>query len=653
MTKGENQHIEFKESWRDEHLKTICGFANTAGGTIFIGKDDSGNALGISNCKKLLEDIPTQIKNTLGILATVNQKREKGKDVIVIKVKACQQPVSFKGKFYKRSGSTTLEVNGTELQNFLLEKNNITWESVIEKDATLEDLDQPTIKMFWRLAINRFPIAAGEKSIAALLEKLHLYKKGKLTRAAILLFGKNPQKFYPNSYIKIGRFKNEDSIISMDDIYGNLFLQVTKTMELLKVKYLHTDITIETLHRKEKLEYPEVALREGIVNAIVHRDYSYATSQIKVYADYLSIWNNGELSNKLTLDKLKRKHPSFPRNELIASMFYYAGYIEKWGHGTVKMIEECKKAGLPEPVFEQESGGMQVTILKDIYHEEFLKRLLLNERQIKAVQYVKRYGQITNAAYRQLAKTSKRTATTDLQVLVDKGILLKLGVTGKGTQYVLQRGNKGAKGAISKVQNELDRKLLLLEKELDEIDPLDEVQWNFNKEVFFSIFDSWLRDLCISILPVIQKFNRLFNKSRHHIFVFNGVGQVPFSGDDANKIISLLREDCINNSNQIGSDTTITFKLGYYTFRKGGLKTFSCTYEVEIHFTMYKYEIFIGEFDLSTSTINRVLQFEKLLHQPVSKVEIEALCAKLGESIYQYLDYFTIQQGLRKGQQTG
>lgn len=441
----ESQNLEFKESWREECLKTICAFANTDGGTMYVGENDRGKISGVPNYEKLLEDIPNQIKNSFGILPDVKVVKANGKTVIAVKVKTSIFPISYKGKFYKRSGSITQGLNGPELQSFLLQKSNLSWEAVIEEDATLKDIDPKTIQLFKKLSKERFPQASSEKSILALLEKLHLAKNRKLTRAAILLFGKSPQSFFPHSYIKIARFKNDESIISMDEVKGNLFTQVGEALDKLRTKYLDEVITIDALQRKEKLEFPEVSLREAIVNAIVHRDYMGFVTQIKVYPNTLSIWNNGELTNKLTLEKLLTKHPSFPRNQLIADVFFQAGFIEQWGHGTVKIINECRKASLPDPIFELAFGGIQVTFLKDILEEDYLRSLALSERQINAVMFTKDKGRITNIQYQELNQTSKRTATNDLQDLTKKGILLKIGATGKGTFYVLQRGNVGAK----------------------------------------------------------------------------------------------------------------------------------------------------------------------------------------------------------------
>jgi ATP-dependent DNA helicase RecG len=438
MAKNETQRTENKESWRDEFLRTVCAFANSKGGTMYVGRSDDGQVVGLMDTKKLMEDIPNKIINMLSVMPEVNLRKEKDKEYIEIKVKPYEVPISFKGKYYVRSGSTTHELNGASLQKFLLEKSNLTWDAVVEERASMKDIDTHTISHFKELATKRFPAAAEEKSIPGLLEKLHLLNKGKLTRAAILLFGKDPRKFYIGAYIKIGRFKYDNTLVAMDEIYGNLFQQAEGAIDTLKRKYLQMEIKIESLHRQENLEYPEVALREAIVNAIVHRDYTAIHTQLKIYPDHLSLWNNGELSQKLTLEKLKKTHSSYPRNELIADVFYKAAYIEAWGQGTIKMVDECKKAGLPEPLYEEDGGGMLVTFRKDIYTEENLLEVGLNDRQVKAVLYVKQKGHITNSEYCNVFKTTDRTASRDLKELVFKGIFKKEGDK-KSSKYLLSR----------------------------------------------------------------------------------------------------------------------------------------------------------------------------------------------------------------------
>ncbi len=245
----------------------------------------------------------------------------------------------------------------------------------------------------------------------------------------------------------VGKFLTDTDIVASDDVEGNLFKQVEKAIELLRTKYLISEIRFEGIYRKEELEYPEEALREAIINAVIHRDYIGAHTQLKIYPDKLILWNEGPLPKDIKIDDLKKSHPSRPRNELLADVFFKAGLIETWGRGTIKITNECKKAGLPEPEFKEEFGGFSVCFYKDIYSEEMLRKMGLNDRQIKAVNYVKEKGRITNKEYQELNLVSKRTASRDLDELVKRNIIDQIGITGKGTEYVL-KGHKGVKGVI-------------------------------------------------------------------------------------------------------------------------------------------------------------------------------------------------------------
>jgi Predicted transcriptional regulator containing an HTH domain and an uncharacterized domain shared with the mammalian protein Schlafen len=186
------------------------------------------------------------------------------------------------------------------------------------------------------------------------------------------------------------------------------------------------------------LEYPETALREAILNAIIHKDYSSTYTFLRVYDDRLHLWNPGTLPEELTIDKLKQEHSSYPRNRNIANAFFKAGYIESWGRGINKIIDACKEAGLPEPIIEEDQGGVSVTCLKDIYTEDYFKKQNLPTRQVNALLYIKEHGSINNAEYQRLENISKRTATRDLQELINKEFIERKGTTGKGTSYIFR-----------------------------------------------------------------------------------------------------------------------------------------------------------------------------------------------------------------------
>jgi ATP-dependent DNA helicase RecG len=437
----EKQNIEWKESWRDEYLKWICGFANAQGGRIYIGKNDKGEVVGIANAKKLLEDIPNKVRDILGILVDINlHETDKGVFLEII-VEAQPFPVNYKGQYHYRSGSTKQELKGAALDKFMLEKKGKKWDGVPVPNVSVDDLKNETFEFFKKRAIVSKRIDESiitEKNIN-ILENLRLTEKPYLKRASILLFHPDPEKYFTGAYIKIGFFQTDTELIFQDEVKGNLFEQVEKTIEILFTKYIKAIISYEGIHRVETYEYPKDAVREAILNALAHKDYSMGVPiQISVYDEKLMIWNYGQLPEDWTVENLKQKHSSIPYNPDIANAFFRAGLVESWGRGTIKIIEQCKEHGLPKPQFENSGKDFWVIFRKDIYNETSLKKLGINERQIKAVLYAKENNRISNKEYQSINNVSKRTATNDLTELVDKyKILNKIGTSGAGIYYKL------------------------------------------------------------------------------------------------------------------------------------------------------------------------------------------------------------------------
>ena len=453
MEKVENHNIEFKKSWHDEYLKTVAAFANTDGGIIYIGYNDKGEVIGLekSEIKKLLEDLPNKIRNKLGITLFVREEIQSGKSLLNIEISPSSFPISYDGKFYVRTGSTTQELSGIELSSFLLEKTGNSWDE-LPADANIDQLeevlDKESIEKFKAIASHRLPLI-DQDTTKNILQKLNLITKdGRLTRACILLFGRNPQKYFISAYSKVGRFKNNTIILDTVEVKGNLFQQLDGILEAIK-KNINVmfdtsvrELSLEGVARREIWDYPLDALREAVINALVHRDYLDTSSsiEVRIYDDELILSNPGKLMPPLTIEQLKEKHSGRQRNPLIAAVFYYANLIESWGSGTLKMINLCKEQNLPEPEFVERKEGIgefAVLFYKDIFNEEELRKRGLNERQIKAVKYVKEKGKITNREYQEISKISERTATRDLLDLVVKKIFVQVGSTGKGTNYIL------------------------------------------------------------------------------------------------------------------------------------------------------------------------------------------------------------------------
>jgi ATP-dependent DNA helicase RecG len=434
----EQQNIEYKSSWHDDYLKWVCGFANAQGGKIYIGMNDAATVVGVEDQKTLMEEIPNKIKNNMGITAEVNLLQEDDKDYIEIVVQPYSVPISLRGRYYYRSGSVKQELTGTALNEFLLKRAGFTWDDVIDERATFADIDEPTVKKYLRKAeeIGRLPDIDG-LSTPEILEKLRLAQGGKLKRAAIVLFGKDPGRFYPNTFVKIGKFEDDDFTIRFQEAEeGNIIQVLDKVLRTLDYKFLIRNISFEGMNRVETLEYPIPALREMLLNSLIHRNYMGAPTQIRVYDKKLFVWNDGGLPPTITLPQLKENHSSHPRNPILAEACFKGGYIDSWGSGIMKIINSCQAAGLPTPDLKEKEGGFIVTLFKDRFTEEQLQQLGLNERQIKAVLYVKEKGKITNSEYQTINEISDRTSSRELENLYQIGVFKKIGDK-KGAYYEL------------------------------------------------------------------------------------------------------------------------------------------------------------------------------------------------------------------------
>lgn len=438
----EQQNIEYKQSWHDDYLKWVCGFANAHGGTIYIGKDDDGKTVGVRDYKKLMDDLPNKIRDVLGIMAEVNLHEYGGLYFIEIVIPPYSVPISLRGSYYYRSGSTKQELKGNALMEFLLRKSGKTWDDVIEPRAAFTDIDEKTVELFKSDAAKagRLPADDGDLPLGEFLDKLRLTENGQLKRAAVVLFGKDPGRFYPNQIVKIGRFGSSDDDLKFQEVVeGNLLHLLRETAEQLNRKFLIKLVNFEGLQRIERGEYPVAAVREVLLNALVHRDYMSSFIQIRIYDDKFWVWNGGTLPEGISLESLKRVHSSHPRNPLIADVCFKGGYIDSWGRGTLKIINACREAELPEPSITEQFGGILVEIFKNRFTPEQLKKAGLSERQIKAVLYVAENGSISNSEYQNLTGTSDRTALRDLEDLVSKQILMRKGEK-KSTRYFLFGG---------------------------------------------------------------------------------------------------------------------------------------------------------------------------------------------------------------------
>lgn len=350
----ESQNIENKESWRDEYLKWVCGFANAQGGTIYIGIDDDGNVVGVKGIKKLMEDIPNKIQSGLGIVADVNKLSKEGKEYLEIKVEPSSYPVNYHGEYHYRSGSTKQQLQGAALTEFIREKTGYLWDAVPVDNIGVDDLDPLSIDIFKREAIRKKRMTKDDLDIPndELMDHLDLLEDGNLKRAAVMLFYKKPGRIITGCYVKIGKFGEGSDLQYQDTVEGSLFDIADRVIDLIYTKYLMAKITYEHDVRVETYPFPREGVREAIYNALGHNNYAASIPiQIRIEEDAMYISNNCILPKNWTVETLMRPHKSEPFNPSIAHVFFRAGYIEAWGRGIQKICESCRELGTPEPEY--------------------------------------------------------------------------------------------------------------------------------------------------------------------------------------------------------------------------------------------------------------------------------------------------------------
>lgn len=315
--------------------------------------------------------------------------------------------------------------------------------------ATAADLSRKRIAWFLDTARRErgFPLKPNTTT-EALLRHLNLLDGRRPTNAAVLLFGTAPQSFHRPAETKciFCHGTEYQRPFASQQIYGgDLFEQADQARDFVLAKLNRSVGTRATsITAPAAYELPPDAVAEAIVNAIAHRDYhSHASVEVRLFADRLEVWNPGSLPGTLTLDDLRADHPSIPANPLIAESLYLARYIEKAGSGTQRMMELCREAGLPPPGFAIRAGSFVLTLWRDWLTAEALASLKLNERQTRALAHLKAKGRITNSEYQQTTGASERSALRDLADLAQKGVLRRIGTTGRTAYYV--PASKGAK----------------------------------------------------------------------------------------------------------------------------------------------------------------------------------------------------------------
>lgn len=362
MNQANAKNIQFKEEdVRPESMtKTMVAFSNTDGGTILIGVDDNGKIKGIS--KTDLEEWVVNISRT-NCIPSVEPQIEKvsieNKQLLYVEIPRGIEPRrSRDGRYYIRVGSTNREPSTFELARLFQRTTLLNFDEKTIPQASLNDIDLKKVNEYLQLRRQRM-LDESKIPIPQLLSNIGILSNQKgdyyATVAGILVFGKQPQRYFKNAVIRAAYYhedKISNHVIDQKQFDSTLPEQIEDAVAFVN-KLMLLPSSLQGIKRQERPEYPIEAIREAIINAVAHRDYSITGSAIHLFMfrDRLEIYSPGGLPNTLTIESIKLKQ--FARNQTIMS--YLAGYryTEQRGEGIIKMIDAMLGASLPEPVFQE------------------------------------------------------------------------------------------------------------------------------------------------------------------------------------------------------------------------------------------------------------------------------------------------------------
>lgn len=360
----ENQFAEFKNSFNDAVIETLVAFANTKGGKVYIGLDDHGiPSANFTLGKESLQQYLNEIKNKTqpSIIPDTEIKQIQGKEILELSIQEYPvKPVSCKGRYYKRISNANHQLTTIEIATMSMQSLHLSWDAYTVTGATFESLSLSKINKFVK-RINfsgRFQLSG---SSLENLTKLKLVQNTQITNAAVLLFSKKETSYN----VHLGRFKTPSLIIDDKMLRGTLFEVVEEVMKYffaqLKVAF---EIKNNNTQRTEIFEYPIPALRELLLNALLHRDYlSPVDVQIKIFDQQISFYNPGKLFGNISIeDLLTNSYQSQTRNKLLAEAFYLTGDIEKYGSGFHRIKEEITHYPTMKFTYQEMGDGFLATL---------------------------------------------------------------------------------------------------------------------------------------------------------------------------------------------------------------------------------------------------------------------------------------------------
>ncbi|HPR99129.1 MAG TPA: ATP-binding protein [Methanomassiliicoccales archaeon] len=435
----EGQNLEFKKLVRNfnDIGQIVCAFANTSGGEILIGVDDDGNSIGLDESR--LDDIQLRLSGAVQCVSpnpihNIQIEQVDGKSIIRLTVKALATDsfCTHNGLIYIRSGSSNLRLDGPALMQFLADRQVLRYD-YRTSDETLNDIDEKKVRDY---LIMRSPGAIPDPFILKdVLFNLRLATSGGVPRnAAVLMFSNNPRRAVPQSEIRLVRFAGREPVRILDRLYADgTILENLTTAEAFIFRNIKVGLKVEGMISQEVPEYPLAAIRELLINAVVHRDYFDCNGvQVSIFDDRIEIVNPGRLLPGLSISALGSI--SIQRNPILYGLLRELRVVEGMASGIPRIRTAMMEAGLPGPRFDEIAGFFKATLLNSSARE----LNPITDRQKKALRVIQEKGKITTGEVSFIMSVSVPTAYNDLQALERAGYVVRQG-KGRGSHYLIIR----------------------------------------------------------------------------------------------------------------------------------------------------------------------------------------------------------------------
>ncbi len=429
---GENEKLEFKSSFNIEVIETLVAFTNTSGGKVVIGINHKNEIVGVRTNEESVQNWINEIKGKTAppLIPHVIEIPVEDRSIVIFTVQEYPvKPVAFRGKYFKRVVNSNHLMNIAEVVNLHLQSFNTSWDYHVNNQFNISHISLDKVQKTIDI-INQKGIVINDDPLTFLI-KNDLIRDGLLTNAAYLLF---TEKDTVLTTVELGRFQTETIIKDTSRTKSDILTQINQIIEFVR-KHINKEIIITgEAQNREKWQYPLEALREIIINMVIHRDYrSSADSIVKVFDNKIEFYNPGRLPDNITVDDLMtNNYKSSPRNKLIADFCKSLGLIEKYGSGIRRIIEQFDHASLPQPEFRNISDGFLVTVFTKPSKVTDKVTGKVTDNQRKIIEIINRNNKITTNQLADHVGISQRKIKDNIKKLKNLGLLKRIGSTKSG-----------------------------------------------------------------------------------------------------------------------------------------------------------------------------------------------------------------------------